>query len=208
MNGPYVSGEGVRIPSVDWEVDANVAGFGLDGELVSTGEDVFISVFGDNYRVGAAAVAQWNHSLAGQVTQPRAWFGKATYEGDEEVDGVDSARISARLRGERMVEDLGAIGADLGLGEAALEPRIQGGRIDAWIGVDDETIHQLRVIGDFKIPADQRPTFRGATGGAFGLEVVLSDIGAEQEITIPEGGGFKPIGDLIDSINELSLAIS
>jgi hypothetical protein len=199
-NGPYASGEGARIPSVDWQVEANVAGFGVDGELVSTGEDVFISVFGDNYKVGRAAVAEWNRSAADIAIHPRRWFGKATYEGDEEVEGVDAAHITARLRGDQVAEDLGAIALALGLGEG---PRIRGGRIEAWIGFDDEAVHELRVVTDFKVPPDQRDVFRGATSGSGGFDVTLSEVGEEQEITIPEGGGFKPIGDLLDSINEL-----
>src|SRR5262249_56118958 len=54
LEGPYVSGRGVRIPSFDWDLTAILAGFPVDGRLVSTGENLFLSVYGDTYEVGGA----------------------------------------------------------------------------------------------------------------------------------------------------------
>jgi hypothetical protein len=213
--GPYVSGNGERIPSVDWDFDANLAGYGLDGEVVSTGENVFLSLFGDNYQVGEAAVGAANAqiqaamSAAGGVPEPLAdlgiqpldWFGKAAYEGDEEVAGVDTAHLTAPLRGEQVTEDLNALGSQIGIARGAI---FREGTIEAWIGIDDELVHELTLVGDFTVAPPRRQALRGATGGSLGLDIVQSDVGEQQEITIPEGGGFKPIGRLIESINDLA----
>jgi hypothetical protein len=204
IDGPYVSGQGNQIPSFDWDVDASLGGFGLEGEVVSTGDNVYLSVFGDNYQVGRAPVARVNASVANLVINPREWFGKASYEGDEEVAGVETAHILARLRGDQLVEDVGALGEGLGL--SSLTPVVNG-KIEAWVGIDDEVVRELAVLARFTIPPDQRDRVRGATRGRVGFEIVQSDVGSEQEITIPEGGGFKPIGRLIESINDLASGV-
>jgi hypothetical protein len=58
LEGPFALHEAGGLPSLDLELDADVAGFGVDGELVSTGDDAFVVFFGENYRVGAARVAE------------------------------------------------------------------------------------------------------------------------------------------------------
>jgi hypothetical protein len=213
--GPYVSGNGERIPSVDWDFDADLAGYGLDGEVVSTGENVFLSLFGDNYQVGEEAVGAANAQIqaataaAGGVPEPLAdvgiqpldWFGKATYEGDDDVAGVDTAHVTAPLRGGQVTEDLSALSSRVGIAEGAV---FRDGTIEAWIGIDDELIRELTVVGDFTVAPARREALRGATGGNLGLDIVQADVGEQQKITIPEGGGFRPIGRLIESINDLA----
>jgi hypothetical protein len=213
--GPYVSGKGERIPSVDWAFDADLAGYGLDGEVVSTGENVFLSLFGDNYQVGEEAVGAANAEIqaataaAGGVPEPLAdlgvqpldWFGRPTYEGDEEVAGVDTAHVTGRLRAEQVTEDLNAVGSRIGIPRGAT---FRGGTIEAWIGIEDELLRELTVLGDFTVTPARREALRGTTGGRLGLEIVLAEVGDQQEITIPEGGGFKPIGRLLESINDLT----
>jgi hypothetical protein len=182
LDGPYVSGGGVEVPQADWQLDAEVAGFGVDGELVSTGEDLYLSLFGDNYRFGADAVAARREALADPGLDPRSWFGPASYQGDEEVEGTDAARVEAPLRGARLTAELESLGDRLGLPPASPPPL--RGTIGAWIGIDDGSIRKLRI--------DAGDELRG--------EVILSEVGEPQEITIPPGGGFKPIGDLLSSL--------
>jgi hypothetical protein len=187
LDGPYASREGM-VPSADWELEAEVAGFGVDGELVSTGEDVYLSIFGDNYRVGRAAVAARREALADPGLEPRSWFGPATYEGDEDVEGTETARIDAPLRGARLASDLESFGGRLGL--PSVRPPVAGGTIQAWIGIDDGTVRELRIDG----------------GEDLALDVVLSEVNEPQEITIPAGGGFKPIDDLLASLQRLGVS--
>jgi hypothetical protein len=182
LDGPYIGGGGTRPPSVDWELEAEVAGFGVDGELVSTGDDVYLSLFGDNYRVGRAAVAARREALADPGLDPRSWFGPATYEGDEEVEGTETARIEAPLRGPALAADLESLGGRLGVPTPQVPA--SAGTIQAWIGIEDEVIRRLRIDAGEELRAD----------------LILSEVGEPQEITIPAGGGFKPIGDLLSSL--------
>jgi hypothetical protein len=188
LDGPYVSGGGVRVPSADWELEAEVAGFGVDGELVSTGDNIYLSVFGDNYQVGRAAVEARRQALSDPGLDPRSWFGPASYEGDEEVEGTATARIDAPLRGDPLAADLDELGGRLSL--PPVGPPIGRGTIQAWIGIDDGILRELRIDA----------------GEDLAVDVVLSQVGEPQEITIPAGGGFKPIGDLLASLQELGVS--
>jgi hypothetical protein len=188
LDGPYVGGGGARIPSADWELEAEVAGFGVDGELVSTGDNIYLSVFGDNYQVGRAAVEARRQSLSDPGLNPRSWFGPATYEGDEEVEGTATARIDAPLRGAPLAADLDGLGGRLGL--PPVRQPIGRGTIQAWIGIDDGILRELRIDA----------------GEDLAVDVVFSEVGEPQEITIPAGGGFKPIGDLLSSLQELGVS--
>jgi hypothetical protein len=188
LDGPYVSGGGVRIPSADWELKAEVAGFGVDGELVSTGDNVYLSVFGDNYQVGRAAVEERRQTLADPGLDPRSWFGPATYQPDEELEGTATTRIDAPLRGARLAADLEELGGRLGL--PSVRPPIGRGTIQAWVGIDDGIVRGLRIDA----------------GEDLAVDVVLSEVGEPQEITIPAGGGFKPIGDLLSSLQDLGVS--
>jgi hypothetical protein len=187
LDGPYIGGGGGQVPSADWELEAEVAGFGVDGELVSTGENVYLSVFGDNYQLGPAAVEARREALADPGLDPRSWFGPATYEGDEEIEGTETARIDAPLRSDALRADLEELGARLDLPS----PRapVENGSIQAWIGIDDGIIRKLRIDAGEELTA----------------EVVLTEVGEPQEITIPAGGGFKPIGDLLSSLQRLGV---
>ena len=188
LDGPYVSGGGLGIPRFDWAVEAEVAGFGVEGELVSTGDNVYLSIFGDNYQVGRAEVEARAEALANPELDPRSWFGPAHYVGDEEVGGTATARIDAPLRGARFAADLEQLAARLGL--PPLRPAAEAGTVSAWIGIDDELLRELRVEAGEELAAD----------------VVLGDLGEPQEITIPPGGGFKPLGELLSSLQELGIS--
>ena len=64
------------------------------------------------------------------------------------------------------------------------------GTIQAWIGIEDGIVRELRIDAGEDLAAD----------------VVLSEVGEPQEITIPAGGGFKPIGHLLSSLQELGIS--
>src|SRR5262249_49843081 len=116
LEGPYVSGRGVRIPSFDWDLTASLAGFPVDGELVSTGQNLYVSVYGDNYEVGRDVIAHANRRIAaGSGIDLRRWLGPARDEGEDEVGGVDTAHLVADLRGGRVGHDLSAQFEGLGL---------------------------------------------------------------------------------------------
>jgi hypothetical protein len=199
FKGPYVSGEGVRIPSFDWKFDVELLGFGVDGQLVSTGRNVLISPFGDNYEVGTDAVAAVNREVAANSVPARELFDAPRNEGNEQVNGVDTQLVSAELDGKTVAQSLRPLRDALGLAHVPAPV----GRIEAWIGVDDRTVRKLALDADFGIAPDDRQKLAGASGGSLDVEVVLDEINDPQSVRVPAGGGYKPIRDLLLTLQDL-----
>jgi hypothetical protein len=208
-DGPYLSGEGRRIPSFDWRVSTGALGFGVGGRLVSTGENVFLSVYGDDYEVGTGAVAAANDWIRGASQPPepleaevRDWFGRARIEGQGTEGGTDCERIAAPLRAVPLTGDIaGPLGA-LGL---ASPPTVHG-TVRACVGFDDRTFHQLRLEAKLGFPPEDQARLGGATGADLNADVVFSDIGETQRISAPKGS-HRPIRDLFLSLNDLGVPI-
>jgi hypothetical protein len=211
LDGPYVNGGGVRIPSFDWDAEAKVAGFGVDGEVVSTGDNVYLSIFGDNYQVGREQIAAVNERIAETAgllvpggVHPLDWFSDPRYVGDEEVGGVDAAHVISPLRGTGPVEEeLSAVTERLGL---ASSPSVKG-TIEAWIGTDDDVVRELKLNARLRFPAAASLVAGGASGARVSLDLVADDVGEEQSISPPEGGGFKPISELFLSLEDLGVPV-
>jgi hypothetical protein len=199
VKGPYVSGGGVRIPSFDWKFEVKVLGFGVGGKLVSTGENVFISPFGDNYELGRETTAAINAQVASSSVHARDLFGPARNEGNEEVNGVETQHVNAELEGKEVAVALHPLRDALGLTHV---PRPVG-RIEAWIGLDDRTVHKLSLDADFGIAPADRPRLGGARGGNLQVEVTLDDINEPQTVHVPGGGGYRPIRDLFLTLQDL-----
>lgn len=200
VEGPYVSANGARIPSFDWKFNVKVIGFGVGGKLVSTGENVFISPFGDNYEVGVETIAAVNQEVAASSLQARELFGSARNEGNEQVDGTDTQHVSAELEGKEVAAALHPLRDALGLTHV----HTPVGRIDAWVGIDDRTMHKLALDADFGIAPADRPRLGGARGGNLQAQVVLDEVNEPQSVHVPGGGGYKPIRDLLLTLNDLA----
>ena len=216
LEGPFRAAEGGGVPSFDLSLDAEVAGFGIDGELVSTGEDAFVVFFGENYRVGAARVSELDRrlrELAGAAQPPATlglriadWFRAPSYAGAEDVGGVETERIEADLDSAAVADQLGGLAKSLGAPAlvTALARGAEPGVAEAWVAFEDRTIRRVRVQFPFTVPPDQLASSGGITGGAATFDVEVSDVGADVEVEPPPGGGFQPIEQLIDRL--LSLA--
>jgi hypothetical protein len=212
LDGPYVSGGGAGIPSFDWRLRASVMGFPVSGRLVSTGENVFLSLYGDNYEVGSGPVAAANERirrLSGRAggpplltLRPRSWLGPARYVSDADAAGTDCARIAAPIRGGRVERELAPLAASMGLSAV---PAVSG-TARACVGFDDHVLHELDVDARLTIPPAERASLAGATGAQLSADVVAEDVGEPQRITIPAGGGYRPIRDLLLTLGDLGLS--
>jgi len=204
LEGPYVSGEGRQIPKFDWRMTASALGFPVGGSLVSTGTNAYLSVYGDNYEVGSDAVASANQRIAtAPPVHPRSWFGRARVDGDGNEGGADCERISAPLRRDAVVRDLAPLASSLGLSEA---PSVSG-TARACVGFDDRVLHELEIRALVGVPPADQATLGGARSIALDLDLVVSEVGEPQRITIPAGGGFRPIRDLALTLNDLGVSI-
>jgi hypothetical protein len=204
LSGPYVSGGGRQIPKFDWRMNASALGFPVGGHLVSSGTNVFLTLYGDKYEIGTEAVAAANERIAASPgVHPRSWFGRARVDGQGYEGGADCERISAPLRGDAVTRDIAPLASSLGLSEA---PSVSG-TASACVGFDDRVLHELEIGAVLGVPAADQPTLRGVSSIALDLDLVLSDVGKPQEISIPAPGGFRPIRDLALTLNDLGVSI-
>ena len=204
LEGPYISGGGERIPSFDWKFSASALGFPVGGKVASTGTNAYLSIYGDNYEVGTDPVARANAKVSQTPgLHPRSWLGRAKVDGQGNEGGVDCERISAPLRGDAMARDIAPLLGGLGLSEA---PSVSG-TASACVGFDDRVLHELEVGAVLGIPAGDRAGLGGASSIALDFDVVISDVGEAQQISIPAGGGYRPIRDLALTLNDLGVPI-
>jgi hypothetical protein len=202
FQGPYVSGGSERIPSFDWRFSASALGFPVGGRLVSTGENAYLTVYGNQYEVGQAPVAAANARLAasgGLRLDLRRWLGPAHVTGEDSAGGVDCERIAAPLQSDAATEDLAPLAAALGLPQ----PLAVSGRATACVGYDDRVLHELDLNAALGIPEADRAQLAGASGAVLRADIVLSDVGEQQEIEAPSGS-LRPIRDLFLTLNDLA----
>ncbi len=203
FEGPYVSGGGDRIPSFDWRFTASALGFPVGGRAVSTGSNAYLTVYGDNYEIGTAAVSSANQRVGQFALSPGSWFGRARIDGEGHEGGADCERIAAPLRGAAVARDLAPLADEMGLSP----PTAISGSAKACVGFDDRFFHEIGVDADLAVPAADRARLGGATAIHLTLDVVNSDIGEPQQISKPGGGGYRPIRDLALSLNDLGVPI-
>jgi hypothetical protein len=202
LEGPYERGRAGQIPRFDGRARAIALGFPVGGRVVSTGTNVFLSIYGSGYEVGTRWTTAAGRRLAGVSIRPRDWFGRPRDAGDGNEGGVDCERISAPLRGEAVARHLTPALAALGL---SAPPTIDG-VAKACIGFDDHVMHELGVNALIAIPASERAALGGASGAHLQLDMTASDVGEPQEIAAPRGS-HRPIIDLLLTLDDLGIPI-
>ena len=210
LQGPFALDEAGGLPSFDFALDAEVAGFGVDGAVVSTGEDAFVVFFGENYRVGPERTAELESSLqeglgAQGGLRVDEWIRDPRYEGVEEVGGEDAVRIVGVSDPIAAVSDLSAMAQILGVPPRLLKSvGVSSAPVEAWVALSDRTLRRLRLQLAFEVPVPLQAQAAGIAAGAVTLDAEISDVGAEVTIEPPAGGGFQPIEDLIQELQDLA----
>jgi len=210
VEGPYVSGGGERIPSFDWRLSASALAFPIGGRLVSTGDDVYLSLYGDVYEVGNGAVEAANARIRETAAatgsplglDPRSWFGRARVEGEGSEGGADCERIAAPLRRKAASRALAPLAAELGLPVA---PTVSG-TATACVGYEDRLFHELELSAVIGLPPADRARLGGATGAVLDANVVIGDVGESERISAP-GGPYEPIRNLFLTLNDLGVPV-
>ena len=190
FSGPFEL-RGAAVPRFDLDFDASVSGYGLDGELVSDGDDGYVVFFGENYRLGTDHIdnadRRVSEGVAGGLTvDPASWISKPRYDGTEEVGGEHCHKIEGALVAERLAADLAAAGSALGLSSpTAVAERLSDGTVTFLVAADGEAPCGFGIDAELTGP------------GELDLDLRLSDLGEPQEIERPEGGGFQAVEELL-----------
>jgi hypothetical protein len=201
LEGPYRSGGTERIPSFDWRLSATALGFPVGGRLVSTGSNVYLSIYGSQYEVGEGPVAAANERLSqagGIRLRVRRWLGPARVTGEDHAGGEDCELITAQLRGQVVQRDLEPVVSQFGFSVPAVS-----GTAVACVGFDDRVLHELELHALLRPSPADSARLGGATAVHLDADVVASDVGQPQSIQAPRGT-FRPIRDLFLTLSDLA----
>lgn len=217
-------------PDTDLTVSINgdMDGESIDFEAgaVLTAESGFVRLDGETYEIDPGMYEQ----IRGQVAQQTSEAGEAgeaeagglfgsldaeafltdvTNEGSEDVEGVETVKISGTVDTEKALAEAQSLldSADtlqgLGVGAPGTqefdEVREALGNVDfsIYVGSDDGVIRKM----EFEAPVN--PPESG-NSGTFAVSVTLADVNEPQEITAPSDA--KPFHELIESIGEGALS--
>ncbi len=221
-SGPYVSRERT-LPLLDLDVAFGVqdAGQAIEAGFLSTGDRAFLEFAGEFYEQPADDVARANRelrrrraartgsSLRALGLDPRAWVVDARDEGTEDVGGVRTDHVSARLDVLALLADLnrfversgGALGRDDAQGAPLPEVELEmlagvfeSTRFDVYVGARDGRIRRVSANVELVVPEDQRERFSGVERGSLRMSVELADVNGDQRVEAPAGA--RPIADL------------
>jgi hypothetical protein len=206
LAGPYASNGSAALPSFDWRVNASALGFPVGGHLVSTGDNVYLTVYGNQYQVGEASVAAVNDRIAsaassGPAPSPAHWLIRPTVVGEGSAGGVDCELISGGPRWDLFADQLGAL-----TGAAGSAAPVISGSGTVCVGYDDRVLHGIDLDARLTFPPEARARLGGASGAHIEADVEISDVGEAQQVAAPRGQ-YRPIRDLLLSLNDLGVPI-
>jgi hypothetical protein len=221
----------------DVSVDGQQKGgqkFKLDAGGTYTGGRFYVSYDGENYDVGEElskravdsmqqAVKQSSgngdqQQLVGQLgLNPETWLIDPKVDGDEQIGGVDTHKITGSVDVKAMVPDIleAARKAQSVTGSAATGqkvPTVTDAQLDkvveqmeqvdvaVWTGKDDNILRQLKVDLKLKGGKDNKDTLDGS------IQLTLTGVNEAQDISAPSD--TKPITDLMPKLGGLFNAAS
>jgi hypothetical protein len=207
LEGPFEGGSPATLPAMDLEVRVSGMGQRFAGRLVMTPENGWVEYDGTTYEAGEALWAELRRMIETQAGEPMTlaelglhphrWLDDLETEGDEEVAGDDTTKVTGTVdlgvllrEGNRLSPEAPLPPGTLRQVEAAFEEV----RFEAWIG-DDDIWRRVSVETEFEIPEGLRESAEGVAGGRLSFEMGLDDPNEPVEI---EGlGDGRPVDELL-----------
>ena len=215
LDGPLRNNGADKLPSLDWKVAFSGLATKFTSRIVSTGNNVFINLGGQDFEAGEAAVQRLTdqartaqrQGLAQVGLDPLAAVRDVEEAGERTFDGeqltlykgaVDLDGVLDQV--ERLSRGLPTTGAAETIPQGRLTPQ-QRAQVKRTFGsprfevgvADDDTVRQLRITSRFTTPAANRAAAGGITGGRMEYRVEYTDVGEETTISAP--AKTQPISD-------------
>jgi hypothetical protein len=223
LDGPLRNNGADKLPSLDWKVAFSGLATKFTSRLVSTGDNFFINLGGQDFEAGEAAVQQLTDQarsakqkgLAQVGLNPLAAVrdvkqaGNRTFDGEKLTlykGGIDLDAVLDQV--ERLSQGLPTQGAaqTIPRGRLTAQQRAQVKRTFGSprfeVGVaDDDTVRQLLITSKFTTPAANREAAGGITGGRMEYRVEYTDVGKETTITPPANP--QPLSDFAREVQRI-----
>jgi hypothetical protein len=215
FKGPLRNNGADKLPSLDWDIAFSGLTTHFTSRVVSTGDNFFINLGGQDFEVGQQAVQQLadqarasqQKGLAQVGLNPLGAIRDVKEGGSRTVDGAKTTAYTGTIdvdavmdQYERLSQSLPTTGAAQAVPTGRLTPQQRGQvrrtfgtpRFEADVAGDD-TIRRLVVTTRFTTPAANREAAGGITGGRMEYALQYSDV--NQPVTITAPGNTQPIGD-------------
>jgi hypothetical protein len=211
LEGPFEGGSPTKLSDMDLRARASGMGRRFAGRLVIAGDNAWAVYGGTTYEAGESLWAELRRAVEPQAgdpvtvaemgLHPHRWLDDLETEGDEEVAGVETTKVSGTLDLAVLLRELNGVPSET----PALPPStlrqiddaFEEVRFEAWIGHDD-IWRRVRVETEFRIPEELRESAGGVSGGRLSIEMGLEDPNEPVEIE-PLGDG-RPLDELLRSL--------
>ena len=221
--GPLRNNGEDKLPSLDWKIAFTGLTARFTSRAVSTGDNFFLNLGGQDFEAGREAVArltaqaresQRNGASAvgldplGAVKDVKRG-GKVTVAGTTATRYTGAIDLDAAIdRYERLSQSLPTTGASAAVPQGRLTPE-QRTQVERTFGsprfeaavAEDDTVRRLVLTTKFTTPAASRAGAGGITGGRIEYRVEYADVGKETTIVAPED--TQPIGDFARELQRI-----
>ena len=224
FRGPLRNNGADKLPSLDWKIDFSGFATRFASRLVSTGDNVFINLGGQDFEVGTDAVGRATaqaqdaqrkggvQGLAALGIDPLDAARDVREAGQVSVAGTDATRYRGRIdvdtlirQYETLTRTATAAGArppvELTAEQRAQVKRTFGRPVFEAAVAEDDTIRRLVVSTRFTTPAANRAEAGGITGGRIEYRLEYSRVGEAVTITPPKD--VQPIRDFAQELERL-----
>ena len=226
LGGPF-TGEGEGFPQFDLdaevELDSSVQDFSGDIGLTATGDSAFVSFQGNEYELPADAFNEFTSTyeqlqqtqgsegeeggnlLSSLGIDPTGWLTDLENEGDEDVDGTETVKITGQADVPKLVEDLRAIAERAPEAIGPVTPKelgeldqltdvVESAEFSFYSGTDDDLLR--KIDGNIELNPSDAEGAPEAVSVDFSL--TLSEINEPQEISAPADA--QPLQGLLDTL--------
>jgi hypothetical protein len=220
FKGPLRNNGPDKLPSLDWKVAFAGLTTRFTSRIVSTGDDAFIILGGQDFEVGREAIARLAEQARGSTHQGFALNPLSAVKDVEEagrvtVAGVQATRYTGTIdldrvmdQYERLSQSLTTQGAAQAVphGHRTPEQRAEvkrtfaRPRFDAAVA-SDRTVRRLAVTTRFTTPPANREAAGGITGGRIEYRVEYSGVGGDTRINPPAHA--QPIADFARALQQI-----
>jgi hypothetical protein len=223
FDGPLRNNGADKLPSLDWKVAFSGLTTKFTSRLVSTGDNFFINLGGQDFEAGQQAVARITEQaqaskqkgLAQIGLNPLAAIRNVKQTGTRTFDGAKLSVYAGAVdpdavmdQYERLSQSLPTTGAAQAVPQGRLTPQ-QRAQVKRTFGsprfevavAKDDTVRQLSLTSKFTTPAANKDAAGGITGGRIEYRIEYTGVGKPVTITPPTD--TQPIADFARELQRI-----